>query len=166
MNGTLLAVWSETIEGVWGPLWANEAAPADLFSELYREVAQALTPNPAAERLAEIVSDELLARSTFLSLQAPDFKGESALVRFLERAFLTCEDLGGDPLSNDFFVSLEAMFTRFSLRYDLRRPCTICPTLSGIFASLVTSLKSATQLDAHLAELWVTLRMPSETYAQ
>lgn len=58
--------------------------------------------------------------------------------------------MGGDPLSNHYFNLLTAFIDKFSLRYDLRRPCTLCPTLPGVFASLVHDLRSRTSRDAHL----------------
>ena len=48
---------------------------------------------------------------------------------------------------------LAAFIEKFSLRYDLRRPCTLCPTLSGVFASLVRDLRAVTGRDAHLDSL-------------
>ena len=65
----------------------------------------------------------------------------SALVRFLRirvrrtRAFSMMP--GGDQaLSNRYFNLLSGFIDKFSLRYDLRRPCMLCPTLPGLFASL------------------------------
>ncbi len=46
-------------------------------------------------------------------------------------------EFAGDELSNRYFNLLTAFIEKFSLRYDLRRPCTLCPTLPGVFASLV-----------------------------
>src|SRR5207249_4405879 len=41
---------------------------------------------------------------------------------------------------------------KFSLRYDLRRPCTLCPTLSGVFGSLVRDLARLGQNDPNIAK--------------
>ena len=60
------------------------------------------------------------------------------------------DDLGGDQLSNHYFNLLNAFIEKFSLRYDLRRPCILCPTLPGVFASLLRDLRDVTSRDAHL----------------
>lgn len=87
--------------------------------------------------------------------KARDFLGERGLIDFLERAFSALEDSGGtgDALANKYFNLLTAFIDKFSLRYDLRRPCTLCPTLSGIFSSLLRDLRAATGKDAHLDHL-------------
>ena len=58
--------------------------------------------------------------------------------------------LGGDVLSNKYFNLLASFIDKFNLRYDLRRPCTLCPTLPGVFSSLVHDLRIVTSKDTHL----------------
>jgi len=82
------------------------------------------------------------ARSAFRRNKATDTHGEAALVAFLERAHVVVVDLGGDPLANRYFVLVEEFLTKFSLRYDLRRPFSLHPTLPGVFARMVTELKA------------------------
>ena len=74
-------------------------------------------------------------------------------MRFLESAFEILDDIGGDPLSNRYFNLLFGFIDKFSLRYDLRRPCILCPTLPGVFASLVRDLRAITSQDTHLDSL-------------
>ena len=83
-------------------------------------------------------------------MQASDFGGERSIVAFLEGAFSVLYDLSGDSLSNRYFNLLTEFIDKFSLRYDLRRPCTFCPTLPGVFASLVRDLRALASQDAHL----------------
>ena len=61
--------------------------------------------------------------------------------------------MAGDELSNRYFNLLAGFIDKFSLRYDLRRPCTLCPTLPGMFASLVRDLRVLTSQDTHLDTL-------------
>ena len=61
--------------------------------------------------------------------------------------------MGGDELSNRYFNLLSGFIDKFSLRYDLRRPCMLCPTLPGVFASLVGDLRALTNQDPHLDAL-------------
>lgn len=153
MRGEFLPVWSETWRDVWSKLAKHPDAPEDLFSELYRELAQAFGLQPTPEALADILGDPARARVAFRRVKDSQLPNERAIVDFLERAFVVALDLGGDPLANRYFTLVEAFLTKFSLRYDLRRPFTLHPTLSGVFARMVTELKTVTRADAHLHQL-------------
>jgi len=125
---------------------------ATLLALTLSELAE--DPNRRAEAkqrtLDGIVNDTLRSREAFELVRPWDLKGERALVAFLEAAFEILDDLGGDTLSNRYFNLLAGFIDKFSLRYDLRRPCTLCPTLAGVFASLVRDLRAITSQDAHL----------------
>jgi len=153
MRGEFLSVWAETWGEIWEPLAAHEASPNDLFAELYRELAAALKTKPSIEELAEIIDDPNRSAEAFKNTGAQDLAGERSLVAYLENAHGVLEDLGGDPLSNHYFLLLTSFIEKFSLRYDLRRPCTLCPTLPGVFASLLGDLHSLVAQDAHLSTL-------------
>jgi hypothetical protein len=117
---------------------------------LYRIVAPALKIQPTIEELADVLDDPSQSKTAFFAVQPVDFAGERQLVAFLEKAHEELDDFGGDALSNRYFNLLEAFILKFSLRYDLRRPCQICPTLPGVFANLVRELRTITSADAHL----------------
>ena len=153
MRGELLPVWAETWRDIWSKLAKHPDAPEDLFSELYREFAQAFSSPPSVEGLADVVGNAARARLAFRNVKVQRVEGEAALIAFLERAHVVVADLGGDPLANRYFVLVEEFLTKFSLRYDLRRPFTLHPTLPGVFARMVTELKAVTRADAHLAQL-------------
>ena len=89
----------------------------------------------------------------FKDTGAEDLTGERGLVDFFENTHAILDDLGGDGLANQYFNLLAAFIDKFSLRYDLRRPCTLCPTLPGVFASLVRDLRTVTSQDMHLDSL-------------
>jgi hypothetical protein len=108
---------------------------------------------PSVEDLADIIDDPVQSRVAFEKTNARDLAGERKLVEFFEGAHEVLEDLGGDELSNRYFNLLAAFIEKFSLRYDLRRPCMLCPTLPGVFASLVRELQALTRQNAHLAAL-------------
>jgi len=159
MRGEFIGVWSETWREIWlllidQPLGDDrEGVPEDVFCELYRELAQALSPRPSVEDLADIIDNPVQSREAFEGTTAAAFAGERALVGFFESAHEALDDLGGDELSNRYFNLLEEFIDKFSLRYDLRRPCTLCPTLPGVFASLVRDLRVLTSQDPHLDTL-------------
>jgi hypothetical protein len=158
MRGEFIGVWSETWREIWQPLIQplgddSEGVPEDVFCELYRALAPALSPRPSVEDLADIIDNPMQSRKAFEETTAPDLAGERTLVGFFESAHEALDDLAGDELSNRYFNLIEQFIDKFSLRYDLRRPCTLCPTLPGVFASLVRDLRALTSQDPHLDTL-------------
>lgn len=156
MRGEVIGVWSETWREIWSKLAKHPDAPDDLFCELFRElnIARSTPLDPATE-LADIVDNSAQARAAFRRTKSSAFMGEVALLEFMERAHGVMVDLGGDPLANRYFLLTEAFLDKFSLRYDLRRPFSLNPTLPGVFARLIRDLKEATSRDADLHPLMV-----------
>lgn len=156
MRGEFIGVWSETWREIWLPLIEHEGVPEDIFCELYRALAPALKNQPSVQELADIIDNQEQSRAAFEEVSSNDLAGERVLVEFFEAAHEALEefsDLGGDELSNRYFNLLEAFIAKFSLRYDLRRPCTLCPTLPGMFTSLLRDLRAITSENAHLDAL-------------
>jgi hypothetical protein len=139
------------LAGILGqPAWAEELLTRALL-ELAEDPAR--RAEASARALDKILNDKELSRRAFERVPSTALSGERALVRFFESAFVIINDIGGDSLSNIYFSLLSAFIEKFSLRYDLRRPCTLCPTLPGVFASLVRDLRVVTGRDAHLDSL-------------
>jgi hypothetical protein len=156
MRGEFIGVWSETWREVWLPLIDHDRLPEDIFCELYRELASALKNVPSVETLVDIIDNPVQSREAFEHARAEDIAGERALVGFFESVYEALEEFetpGDDALTNRYFNLLAAFIEKFSLRYDLRRPCVLCPTLPGVFASLVRDLRVLTGQDAHLDAL-------------
>lgn len=76
---------------------------------------------------------------------------EAQIVKALEDAFDVLQEYGGDELSNDYYLTVGRFLEKYSLRYDLRRPFSLHPTLPGIFAKLIRELKAAAIADEALA---------------
>lgn len=153
MRGEFIGVWSETWREIWLPLIDHADVPEDIFCELYRALAPALKSQPSVEALADIIDNPVQSREAFEKSSANDLAGERTLVTFLEAAYSALDELTGDKLSNRYFNLLVGFIDKFSLRYDVRRPCTLCPTLPGVFASLVRDLRVFTGQDTHLDAL-------------
>lgn len=153
MRGEFIGVWSETWREIWLPLIDHDEIPEDIFCELYRVLAPTLRGRPSIEALADVIDNPGQSRAAFEKTSANDLAGERALVTFFEAAHSALDELVGDDLSNRYFNLLAGFIDKFSLRYDLRRPCTLCPTLPGVFASLVRDLRVLTSQDAHLDAL-------------
>lgn len=150
MRGEFMGVWSETCREIWDVLAAQEAAPSDLFCELYFELSSALSAAPSAQQLADIIDNPIRSKEAFENITSAQLSGERGLATFFENAHAIFDDFGGDSLSNHYFNLLTMFIDKFSLRYDLRRPCTLCPTLPGVFASLVGDLRIVASRDAKL----------------
>jgi hypothetical protein len=126
-------------------------------AQLQEQARDAAKVKAAWMRAAEkTFNDTETSRESFKNLGSADIAGERALVGFVESVHGILEDFersNGDELSNRYFNLLERFIGKFSLRYDLRRPCTLCPTLPGVFASLVRDLRVLTSQDPHLDTL-------------
>lgn len=133
-------------------LIANDTRSDALLTEaLTALAADPLKRSEAKARAVDnIVNDANKSREAFRRIRSQDLTGERALVEFLELASDIMEDVGGDLLANNYFNFLTAFIEKFSLRYDLRRPCTLCPTLPGMFVSLMRDLQLVTSRDPHL----------------
>lgn len=153
MRGEFLGVWSESWREIWLPLIDHEDVPEDIFCELYRELAKALKLPPSVEDLADIIDNQLQSREAFEKTSSNDLDGERSLMAFFEAAHEALDELGGDAMTNRYFNLLAAFIEKFSLRYDLRRPCVLCPTLPGMFASLIRDLRTLTSQEFHLDQL-------------
>ena len=157
MRDEFIGVWAETGREIWLALIEqplaedDEGLSEDIFCELYRALAPALSPCPSVEGIADIINRPVRSCEAFEATTSNDLAGERALVGFFEAVHDVLEELGGDELTNRYFNLLSGF--KFSLRYDLRRPCILCPTLPGVFASLVRALRALTNLDPHVDAL-------------
>lgn len=151
MRGELLPIWPDMFREVWSAL--GKKAPEDLYCELYREWDQAREKKLDVTLLADIIDDPAQSKKAFRNVKATELGGEQKLIAFLERAFHVCQDMGKDALSNKYFSLVEAFLAKFSVRYDLRRPFSLHPTLPGVFARMVAQLKSASLSDTELHSL-------------
>jgi hypothetical protein len=152
-------------EGTFGRRAAAEAALALMIGDESKASTLlgltlekfALDPPRRADakmrRIDSVINDPRLSKEALEGVQADDLTGERAVAAFLEAAHAVLDDLGGDELSNRYFNLLAGFIEKFSLRYDLRRPCILCPTLAGVFASLMRDLRALGNEDHELDEL-------------
>ena len=154
MRGEFIGVWTDMWREIWSRLAKHSDAPNDLFCELFREIEPAFIVrlDPATE-LSDIVDNPQQSREAFRAIKPIKLTGEFALLGFLERAHASIVDLGGDGLGNRYFNLVAAFIEKYSLRYDLRRPFSLHPTLTGVFSKLLRELRILTSQDAALAAL-------------
>ena len=153
MRGEVIGVWKSSWRELWAKLAQHPQAPEDLFCELYRSLVNTLELPLDIQELADVVDNTAQAKAAFKRDHVKYFVREIQVIEFLETAHPIIEDMGGDALANRYYNLLDAFIEKYSLRYDLRRPCTICPTVPGMFATLVRDLRLATSKDAHLHSL-------------
>lgn len=155
MRGEIIGVWSHSWAEVWAKLADYKDAPNDLFNELYRSLDGVRDHSVGSERLGEITSDRtgVKSRAAFRD----EFRGvlttEAQAVRFLEDAHRIINEFDKPALTTRFFALVSEFLETYSLRYDLRQPFLLCPTLPGLFATMVRDLRRRVQADAHLAAL-------------
>lgn len=124
--------------------------PAEIAAEeAYKEAFEAF--NAARSHYEQAASGNTKARRWLRTEMPLHIISESKALQALAAVYGRVRDIGGDALSNRYFNLVEAFIDKYSLRYDLRRPFSMHPTLPGIFARMVRNLKSAAQADAHLA---------------
>jgi hypothetical protein len=168
MLGELGQVWPSTWVEIWVPLLQHPEFGDDLARDLFREHV----PEPKSGRpAADLTKGELLALNAAIrvheeraassekargALKRTWFKrptDESVAIAFLEKSYSIFEEYNDGNFANDYFNRVDRFLKRYSLRYDLRRPLTLHPTLSGIFASLIKELRSLSLQDEHLSAL-------------
>lgn len=144
------------LEVALATLVGKPAAP--FLDEQLQEVVRDLSKVDSARLRAieRTINDRRNSREAFENTRSEDLAGERAVVRFFESVYDALEQFeesGDDKLTNRYYNLLDGFIEKFSLRYDLRRPCMLCPTLTGVFANLVRDLRAVTSQDAHLDSL-------------
>ena len=153
MIGELIPVWPDMWAHVWRKLELRAKAHPDLFCELCRELNTSLVAPRSVEALADTTDNPRQAKNAFRRAKPLDIRDELALVSFLESVHEVLIDLSGETLANEYFGLLDAFLAHFSLRYELRRPCILCPTLSGIFTRHFSNLSRVAKEDSHVSTL-------------
>ena len=101
----------------------------------------------------EAVSGGNTSRIALRAAMKTQVKTESAAVAALESAYGVVSSYDDELFRNKYFQIVEEFLQKYSLRYDLRRPFSLHPTLPGVFAQLIRELKAYTDRDAHLHQL-------------
>jgi hypothetical protein len=138
------------------PLDLNEDGEIFLPGDLEADAAYKTEFSRYQQRLeayTDASSQEDLAWNYFQEFIVDPATTEAQIVNFLEDAFEVLQESGGDELSNDYYRKIERFLEKYSLRYDLRRPFSLHPTLPGLFARLIRDLKEVTSQDAALSAL-------------
>jgi hypothetical protein len=167
MSGELAAIWPYAWKEIWAPLMRHPEFGDDLALDLFRERVPEPSPQKAVTELSEVELAEFeravrlheeAAASALKAKAALKLRyfskpiEEHATIAFLEKSFAIFDDYDAN-FGNEYFNRVDRFLKRYSLRYDLRRPLTLHPTLSGIFASLIRELRVVSLGDSHLRDL-------------
>lgn len=124
--------------------------PDEIAAEqAYKEALE--TFSSTRSHYEQAVSGNAKARRWLYAELPLHITSESKALKALAAVHEKVRDISGDALTNRYFNLVEAFIEKYSLRYDLRRPFSLHPTLPGIFARMVRNLKEAAQTDNHLA---------------
>ncbi len=107
--------------------------------------------NAARSHYEQAVSANTKSRRWLRTEMPLHIASESKALHALKAVHDKVRDISGDELTNRYFKLVEAFIDKYSLRYDLRRPFSMHPTLPGIFARMILNLKIASQSDVHLS---------------
>ncbi len=99
-----------------------------------------------------VLNDPKRARQTLSRELAKVIVSETDALSALEASLEVVNEFGED-FSNRHFIRIRDFIETYSLRYELRRPLKLCPSLPGVFAMLIRDLREHCQTDAHLASL-------------
>ncbi len=128
----------------------NMSDPEEIAAaKAFREALEAYNKERLAYEQA-LTAEPESARAWLREGLQSTLRTEADAVAALEKAFVKLNDIGGDALSNRYVNLIETFIEKYNLRYDLRRPFSLHPTISGVFTQLICQLKSATTNDAHL----------------
>lgn len=164
MRGEIIAVWKETWREIWTKLAKHREFGDDLFRDFYRELVPRPGGNTPESQLPEqqvrerikydtIVSSAGIARKAFRELLTTAVATEIDCVRVLETLFNVIEGYGDENFKNRYFVLIQNFIEKFSLRYELRRPFILIPSLAGIFTKLDREVQSLSLRDEALSRL-------------
>jgi hypothetical protein len=126
--------------------------PEDLAAQANYEAARETVIREQGVYQSIIANHYQIRKFLRLKLKAI-IQTEQAAVGVLESAHAILVNSYDDTYANRFFQLVSQFIQKYSLRYDLRRPFRLNPTLPGVFTSLFRELKEYTARDSHLHTL-------------
>jgi len=78
---------------------------------------------------------------------------EIEAIEILTKLHSALELMDNESISNGYFLLVEKFLEKFSLRYEIRRPFSLHPSPSGVYAALYAEIVAVCQSDAALAAL-------------
>jgi len=157
--GSLFDYWKYTWADVWSPLARSRKAPSDLFIGLYTAACDHLRNPPDLQNESDykqfqlIVNEPNQAKGTFEHIQAPDFGTETAIIGFMESAFVTILDFEIERYEKLYRWLVRSFLRKYNLRYRVDKPFRFRLMLPGVFADFYDNLSRLNRADQHLSTL-------------
>lgn len=174
MIGSLLDHWQYTWPDIWSKLTNVRKAPPDLFTTLYRRAHDSYLRKPPEDQQEELIKDsqqaEILmndperAQRAFEETGALNFKGESAIVGFMESVFETVGDFEIKGYERLYRRLVRKFLERYNLRYQIDAPFQFRVVLPGVFAGFYADMASLNRTDTDLAEYMAAFEKSLGTY--
>jgi hypothetical protein len=144
MSGALRHAWKYFGAEVWESLAAyssdKAAAPPGLFSDLFSNADEFLSPRPTDSEREETRNNPQKARERFLALTGTDFASEFDIVLFLEQMHSVFFDYEIPGFVELYEKLLRDVLRKFNLRYRLDDPFTLRFLIPGSFTNLYAEL--------------------------
>lgn len=166
MTGSFKDCWRLTWQEFWSKLTKFPQAPVDLFVQLFDDVIDFLQNPPTGTEYELIHNDPAKAKQAFHRLKGGDFKGEAAIIGFLEAAHTTIVDFGIAHFADYYSKVIKQFIIRYNLRYRVADPFKLRLLLSGTFAGLYDALETLNAANQHLAELMDDFEHAFDTYVR
>jgi hypothetical protein len=153
MRGSISDSWPRSWPVIWRKLATAREVPTDLFIQLY-DCANDFLLNPLQGTEIDLIhNDPLQARQAFHALRTNHFKGESALVVFIEAVYSVLLNSTHPHLASLYSKAVREFISRFNLRYRVTNPFGLRQLLSGTFAQLYSELDKLNNANPHFSEL-------------
>ncbi len=153
MIGEMQNSWAHTWSDIWEPLNSYEMTPADFFVQVYSTAIDFVFEKPTQSEYEEIVNDPEKAEIEFKGLQAKHFRGELAILRFLEQVYFTLKEYDINEVTAEYKKLINVFVAKYNLRYSLQEPFRFRFRIHGTFADLYTQLQEINEENSHLKEL-------------
>jgi hypothetical protein len=152
MIGSLRKNWKHTWKAVWSRLDESTKSPDDLFARLYRVARLYLAVPLELQQEIGILNDRQTAKAFFRQLTCDSFKGEQAIIAFLEEIYKDL-DLLADGCALFYKRKVSDFLETYNLPYRISDNFEIRLMLVGPLAALYRELRLLNEKNPHLAGL-------------
>lgn len=121
-------------------------AARDRYSQALEEFNRQLGPYETARTTED-------GAKQFFRQKLANISSETAAISLIESAHQALDRRVTDAAADRFYVLIEDFIHRFNIRYEVRRPLSLNPSMSGVFSSLMSEIKLVADADAHIGAL-------------
>jgi hypothetical protein len=177
VNGNILPVSGELYARIWQPLALAAPDPESFWVELFDHASQFFSKKIkwslsqldeksdlldtefddndwlTSRGYVDASNDPFIAETILAEVNPNYFASEANLIEFLESLWSICREIGGDGLATEYNGLFSNLIETFNLKYELRYPLLLFPTIQGIAVGLLNETQSASLLSPNLQKL-------------